>query len=970
MKQKLSFIDRHIGSNQAERQMMLGELKLENLEELIKKTIPQEILTDCRSSSSPFQGDHWRSLNERQAISLLQTKLLTNKIFRSLIGMGYYETEMPAVIRRAIFENPSWYTAYTPYQAEISQGRLEALLNFQTMIIDLTAMEIANASLLDEGTAAAEALSMALAIRREEQADQKKGEKPLFLIDAAVHPQTLAVIKTRAEGLSAKIQIFDRHNGFPDHLRAVAALFQYPDTYGDLKEIESSIERARKNGALTIVATDLLALTLLKPPGEFGADIVVGSSQRFGIPLGYGGPHAAFFATRERYKRLLPGRIVGISKDSTGTPALRLALQTREQHIRREKATSNICTSQVLLAVIASMYGVYHGSDGLSQIARSVIGNAKLAAAIFRTAGLNLYSDQFFDTITVINLKLEQVSKIIADLQAEAINIRQVSDNSISIAFDELSSFDETSGVCSIILRSLGLKEPCSTNIAERENFSLADNFRRTSEFLKAAVFNSYHSEHQLLRYIKHLERKDYSLADGMIPLGSCTMKLNSAVQMYPLSWPEVNRLHPYAPPDQAPGYAWLIADLERMLLDLTGFAKISFQPNSGAQGEFAGLMAVKRYFQDRAEASRNICLIPRSAHGTNPASAILAGFETVTIASAANGDLNVDDLKNKLQEYDGRVACAMITYPSTHGIFEERISEIVRLIHDHGALVYMDGANFNALAGYSRPADFGIDLCHLNLHKTFCVPHGGGGPGVGPLAVSGKLASYLPPVLNDKDLRSELLEKLPFGVVSAAPFGSASLLVISWIYLKLLGIDGLKLATANALLNANYVARKLAPYFQILFKGRFDLVAHECVVDLRKFKECGVEAEDVAKRLIDYGFHAPTVSWPTAGSLMIEPTESESKAELDRFIEAMIHIRQEISQVENGTWPKDLNPLKLAPHTISQVASDSWDLPYNRQQAVFPVEALKHGKFWPAVSRVDGAYGDRHLVCSCNYDS
>jgi glycine dehydrogenase len=886
--------------------------------------------------------------------------------------MGYHACITPPVIQRNVLENPGWYTPYTPYQAEIAQGRLEALLNFQTMITDLTAMDIANASLLDEATAAAEAMTLCHSLHT---------ERNVFLVADTCHPQNIDVVRTRAAALGIEIVTGDPAKfEFTD--RVFGALVQYPDTFGAIHDYSRLAERTHAAGALLTVATDLLALTLLKPPGEFGADIAVGSAQRFGVPLGFGGPHAAFFATREAYKRQMPGRLVGVSKDSRGKPALRLSLQTREQHIRREKATSNICTAQALLANMAAFYAIYHGPDGLKQIAARVHELTCLLAKGLENLGLAPDHEVFFDTLTVT---VAHANRILQSAEAAGINLRHISDTKVGLSLDETASIGDVETILRVFngnaAGALLPKSPVEARI-------LAP---RASVFLAHHIFNSFHSETEMLRYLKRLESRDLSLCHSMIPLGSCTMKLNAAVEMYPVSWPEFGQLHPFAPAGQTVGYRKMFDQLESWLAEITGFAAVSLQPNAGSQGEYAGLMAIRDFHLSRGESHRTVCLIPTSAHGTNPASAVMAGFTVVPVACDERGNISVEDLKLKAERHQKELAALMVTYPSTHGVFEETIREICRVVHAHGGQVYMDGANMNAQVGLCRPGDMGADVCHLNLHKTFCIPHGGGGPGMGPIGVAKHLAPYLPghPVVQPNGTRTS-------GAVSAAPWGSAGILPISWVYIAAMGAEGLTQATKVAILNANYIARRLEPFFPVLYQGPGGLVAHECILDLRRIgvgahqDQAGtqpvldlvngggprgalpytpvknVTVEDVAKRLMDYGFHAPTVSWPVAGTMMVEPTESESKEELDRFCEAMIGIHAEISAIESGQTDRQNNLLKQAPHTVDILVADQWDRPYSREQAAYPAKWLRDYKFWPAVGRIDNVFGDRNLVCSC----
>jgi glycine dehydrogenase len=912
------FADRHIGSSPEEVQEMLRVIGFPTLDAMIDAAIPPQIRL-AKPLSLPPAG------SENEVLAQLKEIVSKNERRRSFIGMGYYDCITPPVIQRNILENPGWYTQYTPYQPEISQGRLEALLNFQTMVSDLTGLEIANASLLDEATAAAEAMDMCHGLQGGE------GQNTFFVSETC-HPQTIAVVQTRAEPLGIAVVVGD-HAEFALNEKAFGVLLQYPATDGVILDYEPFIREVHKQKALVVVATDLLAISLLKPPGEFGADVAVGSAQRFGVPMGYGGPHAAFFATRDAFKRHMPGRLVGVSRDAQGQPALRLALQTREQHIRRDKATSNICTAQVLLAVMASMYAVYHGPEGLRRIAKRI---HALAATLPAALG-EPQNGPFFDT-----LRFRKAPR------PKGVNVREYSDGSWGVSIDETTTAED---VCRMIGRS--------SKTASESGFGA---FTRSTPFLTHPVFNRHHTEHEMLRYIKQLEAKDLSLTTSMIPLGSCTMKLNATAEMLPVTWPEVNHLHPFAPTEQTQGYQILFQDLETWFAEITGLNTVSLQPNAGSQGEFAGLLVIRKYHRQRSQGQRDVCLIPLSAHGTNPASAVMAGFRVVPVACEAGGDIDVADLRAKAQEHRDDLGALMVTYPSTHGVFEESIREICQIVHENGGQVYMDGANMNAQVGLCRPGDMGADVCHLNLHKTFCIPHGGGGPGMGPIAVASHLAPFVPrhPLTPDGVSKG-------IGPVSASPWGSASFLVIPWMYIKLMGADGLVYASKIAILNANYMARRLAPYFPTLYKGHGDLVAHECIVDCRQFKAVtGVEIEDIAKRLMDYGFHAPTMSWPVPGALMIEPTESESKAELDRFCDTMIAIHSEIKAIESGRMDKSNNPLKNAPHTAQAVIADQWDRPYSREQAAFPAPWSREHKFWPAVGRVDNVYGDRHVVCMC----
>ena len=939
-----SFIQRHVGPTPDEVQSMLGTLGYPTLDALIDATIPESIRFRRLLNLPPAESEY-------DALTRLKTIAAKNEVFTSYLGQGYYNTIVPTVIQRTVLENPGWYTAYTPYQAEIAQGRLEALLNFQTMVIDLTGLPIANASLLDEATSAAEAMALSHAAVSE--------NRTKFFVSADCHPQTIAVVQTRAEsrgwtvvlGDAAAVELTTEFFG---------ALIQYPTTDGAVVDYSVFCEQAHATGVLVTAATDLMALTLLTPPGEWGADIAIGSAQRFGVPMGYGGPHAAFFATRDEFKRLLPGRIIGVSRDSHGAPALRMALQTREQHIRREKATSNVCTAQVLLSVMASMYGVYHGPAGLTRIARRI----QRLTATFVTGldklGLQVLHEHFFDTVRV-EVGVHGMQDIMAAAATHRVNLRRLSEGSIGVSLDESTSLADVAALLTIF--NGGDASGLDIDALAAESTPRYDErFARTSPFMTHPVFNTHHSETSMLRYIKQLEAKDLSLCHSMIALGSCTMKLNAATEMYPVTWAEFGQLHPFAPLEQAAGYAHMFTELEAALADVTGFAAVSLQPNAGSQGEYAGLLTIRRYHQARGEGHRTVCLIPASAHGTNPASAAMCGMTIVAVKTAPNGNIDVDDLHAKATEHAANLAALMVTYPSTHGVFEESIADICAAIHSHGGQVYMDGANMNAMVGVCRPGDIGADVCHLNLHKTFCIPHGGGGPGMGPIGVAAHLVPHLPghaPTGHGTALSS--------GAVSAAPFGSASILPISYLYIRMMGADGLAYATKVAILNANYVAKRLEHAYPVLYQGPNGTVAHECILDPRPLKaSAGIEVEDITKRLMDYGFHAPTVSFPVAGTLMIEPTESENKAELDRFVDAMLAIREEVAQVERGEMSRDDNPLKHAPHTASAVISDAWTHAYSREQAAFPTAGVRAAKFWPAVGRIESAFGDRHLVCSC----
>ncbi len=926
---------------------MLALLGYKNLDELMEAAVPQKIRMDKKLSLPAARS-------ESEALAEIKRIASENKVFRSFIGQGYYDTITPPVIQRSVLENPGWYTQYTPYQAEISQGRLEALLNFQTMVTDLTGLDIANASMLDEATACAEAMMMCHRFKG-------SATRNIFFVAEHCHPQNIEVVKTRGLALGVEV-VIGSHSTFAFSENVFGALVQYPDTFGAIHDLAPFIQQAHAAGAMVTVATDLLALTLLQPPGEFGADIAVGSAQRFGVPLGYGGPHAGFFATRDEFKRQMPGRIVGVSKDTRGKPALRLALGTREQHIRREKATSNICTAQALLANMASLYACYHGPEGLKRIATRVHAIAELFAGAVMAKGFTLDYGEFFDTVCIECPSASQREEILQRATAQGINLRSHGTKLILVAFDETAQPAIVSELTAVFTGQPATQTSFSTNQDEAK-LGFRDPFKRTSPFLQHSVFNRYHSETEMLRYIKRLESRDLSLTASMIPLGSCTMKLNAAAEMFPVSWPEFGRLHPLAPLGQARGYQILFQNLEDWLEAITGFAGISLQPNSGSQGEYAGLLVIRAYHESRGEQHRNVCLIPTSAHGTNPASAAMAGMKIVAVACDGNGNIDVADLQAKAAAHAKDLSCLMVTYPSTHGVFEATIMDICAIIHAHGGQVYMDGANMNAQVGLTSPGFIGADVCHLNLHKTFCIPHGGGGPGVGPIGVAKHLVPFLPshPVFTTR--LEEDHSKQHIGPVSAAPWGSASILTISWMYIAMMGADGLTEATKYAILNANYISKRLEKYFPTLYRSN-GLVAHECILDLRAFHS--VTAEDVAKRLMDYGFHAPTLSWPVAGTLMVEPTESESQYELDRFCDAMIAIHAEMTAVETGAVDAKNNLLKNAPHTADQIASDAWNRPYSREQAAFPARDLHNYKFWPQVSRVDNVFGDRNPVCSC----
>jgi glycine dehydrogenase len=933
-----AFIERHIGPSEDDIAAMLAVVGQESLAALVDAIVPAGIRLSESLSLPP-------AINEPEALARLKTVASWNRVLKSFIGQGYSGTHTPGVILRNILENPAWYTAYTPYQAEISQGRMEALINFQTLICDLTGMEIGNASLLDEGTAAAEAMTLA---RR-----SSKNKSNVFIVSGDCHPQTIAVLRTRAEPLGIDVRVGDE--AVIVDTDAFGVLLQYPASTGNLPSdaalLRALVQSVHARGGLVCVGADLLALVLLVPPGEWGADIVVGNTQRFGVPFGFGGPHAAFLACKDVFKRSMPGRLIGVSVDALGNPAYRLTLQTREQHIRREKATSNICTAQVLLAVIASMYAVYHGPEGLKRIAERTHRLATLFATAARAAGLQV-TPRFFDTVTVRGIDAEEIH---ARARARGMNLREIDSDTIGIAFDETTTRADVEtlwDVLSIPRSLIGFEEEVPS--------AIPSSLLRTSAYLTHPVFNTHHSETEMLRYLRSLADQDLALDRSMIPLGSCTMKLNATSEMIPVTWPEFANIHPFAPSDQAEGYAQLISELEGMLVECTGYDAVSLQPNSGAQGEYAGLLAIRAWHRSRGEPQRVVCLIPESAHGTNPASAQMCGMEVVVVKCDGSGNVDVNDLRARAEQHAERLAALMITYPSTHGVFEEGIVEICEIIHAHGGQVYTDGANLNALVGTAKPGKYGSDVSHLNLHKTFCIPHGGGGPGVGPVAVKSHLAPYLPGA-RDADGKTRV------GAVSAAPFGSASILPISWMYITLMGAAGLRRATEVALLNANYVAKRLDAHYPVLYSGKNGYVAHECILDLRPLKDAsGIGAEDVAKRLIDYGFHAPTLSFPVAGTLMVEPTESESRAELDRFIHAMIAIRAEIRAVEEGRMDRDDNPLRNAPHTAAMVMAEHWAHGYTREQAAFPLPSLKRNKYWPPVARVDNAYGDRNIMCAC----
>ena len=959
LEQKNDFIRRHIGPGRPEIAAMLDTVGASSIDDLMTQTVPASIRSEGLNVGEAF--------TEVEALAALKDIASQNQVKRSFIGMGYYNTHTPNVILRNVLENPGWYTAYTPYQPEIAQGRLQAILNFQQTTIDLTGMELASASLLDEATAAAEAMALAKRVSKNKKCNS-------FFVANNVHPQTKDVIQTRADMFGFDVIYGDAVHAAEHDV--FGALLQYPGTEGELHDISEIIAGLQSNKAIVTVATDLLGLTLIKPPGELGADVVFGSAQRFGVPMGYGGPHAAFFATRDSYKRSLPGRIIGVSKDTRGRPALRMALQTREQHIRREKANSNICTAQVLLANMASFFAVYHGPIGLTQMASRIHRLANIFVQGLKANNVSVRNETFFDTVTV-NVAEEAVkADIIARAAALDMNLRTNIDGALSVAFDETTTREDLADLFSVFLGAgvdyATLIEEIDAQLTESGTNGIPDSLVRESEFLTHDVFNSYHSETEMLRYIKSLEDKDLALNHSMIALGSCTMKLNATAEMIPVTWPEFGQLHPFAPVEQAGGYKQMIDELTEWLIDITGYDAMSMQPNSGAQGEYAGLLAIKRYHASRGDDHRDVVLIPQSAHGTNPASAQMVSYKVVVVNCDNEGNVDLVDLRNKAEEVADNLACAMITYPSTHGVYEETVKEICDIVHEFGGQVYMDGANMNAQVGVTSPGLIGSDVSHLNLHKTFCIPHGGGGPGMGPIGVKAHLAPFLPnhtqveitaggtnDQLGDSDNRN--------GAVSAAPWGSASILPISYMYIKMMGSEGLKRASEVAILNANYIAKQLEGHYPILYKGQNGRVAHECIIDLRPIKEAsGVTEMDVAKRLNDYGFHAPTMSFPVAGTLMIEPTESEAKVELDRFIEAMIGIRNEIAKVESGEWDSIDNPLHNAPHTLADIVDAQWDRSYSRELAAYPVEAVKRNKFWPSVNRIDDVYGDRNLVCSC----
>jgi glycine dehydrogenase len=938
------FTPRHIGPTDSDVHDMLKTLGFSTLEQMADKVIPAKIRSEHKFA------DVGPGISEYGLLNQIKSMVSKNKVYKTYIGMGYSDTITPTVIQRNVFENPVWYTAYTPYQPEISQGRLEAILNFQTMVSDLTGMEISNASLLDEGTAAAEAMFMAHSLC--------KNKANAFVVSPEMHPHVIEVLGTRAEPLGFEMIVMDPAKY--DFAKPVfGVFFQYPNTSGAVEDYAALAKKFKDHGALVTASADLLAMTLLTPPGEWGADIAVGNSQRFGVPLGYGGPHAAFLATKDAYKRLMPGRLVGVSIDSQGKKALRLALQTREQHIRREKATSNICTAQVLLANMASMYAVYHGPAGLKKIALRVQRLTGILAQGLSQLGFTVAKNSFFDTITVTT---DKAAGIITKAESMQMNFRNFGGNKLGVSLNETTTMADVEAIWEAFSGAKATFTAASIDQAMGD-VTLPKELARTSMYLSHQVFNSHHSETEMLRYIHHLQNKDLTLTHSMIPLGSCTMKLNATTELVPVSWPEISKLHPFAPTNQTSGLIEMIHDLEKKLSDITGFAAVSLQPNAGSQGEYAGLLVIRKYHQSRKQGHRNICLIPSSAHGTNPASAVMAGMQVVVVACDDQGNVDVADMKAKADQHKDNLAALMITYPSTHGVFEEGIVEICKIIHDNGGQVYMDGANMNALVGLCRPGTFGPDVSHMNLHKTFSIPHGGGGPGVGPIGVGAHLAPFLP----KHSIIPEAGPKDGISATTSAPWGSASILPISWAYITMMGAEGLRKATLISILSANYIAKKLEPHFPILYKGKNGLVAHECIIDLREIKKTsGIDVTDAAKRLMDFGFHAPTMSFPVAGTLMIEPTESESKKEIDRFIDSMVAIRQEITAVETGKTDKENNALKNAPHTAQMLMKPEWNHPYSREEAVYPLEWLRGNKYWPSVGRVDNAYGDRNLVCSC----
>ena len=940
------FESRHNAPDEAQIEAMLKTVRAQSVNELIDQTIPSSIRL-MNPLNLPAAKSEYEFLNDFKKL------VSKNKVYKSYIGTGYYNCITPGVILRNVLENPGWYTAYTPYQAEIAQGRMEALINYQTMVIDLTGMEIANASLLDEATAAAEAMHLLHASRKTEKKNANK-----FFVDENTFPQTIDLLKTRSAPIGVELVIGDLTKLDITDTNLFAIYIQNPDNNGAIKDHTAFIADAHRNNIFVVVGSDLMSLLLMESPGEMDADVVVGSSQRFGVPMGFGGPHAAFFATKDEFKRQMPGRIIGASVDASGNPAYRMALQTREQHIRREKATSNICTAQVLLSVMASMYAVYHGPKGLKKIAERIHGLTKLLATGIEALGLKQENADYFDTLKIAVTDKKEIK---IKSESQKMNFRYFDTGHIGISLDETTTWQDVEIILSVFAEPRATMIKLEENLIKESPLSAGAGLGMRSPYLTHPVFNTHHSEHEMLRYIKRLENKDLSMVHSMISLGSCTMKLNATTEMIPVTWPELGQIHPFAPTDQTEGYLEMISNLENWLKEITGFTGVSLQPNSGAQGEYAGLLVIRAYHKSHHDDNRNIALIPASAHGTNPASAVMAGMDVVVVKSDEEGKIDVADLKAKADQHKNKLACLMVTYPSTHGVFEESITEICDTIHKNGGLVYMDGANMNAQVGLTSPANIGADVCHLNLHKTFCIPHGGGGPGMGPICVNEKLKPFLPGHTLVKTGGEKAVH-----AVSAAPYGSASILAISYAYIAMMGSEGLTNATKLAILNANYMKDRLSEHFKILYTGTSGRCAHEMIVDCREFKKAGIEVEDIAKRLMDYGFHAPTVSFPVAGTLMIEPTESEPKEELDRFIEALIEIRNEIREVENGEADKEKNVLKNAPHTATVITSDRWELPYTRQKAAYPLPFVKENKFWPSVSRVDNAYGDRNLVCSC----
>ena len=940
------FVRRHIGPAPSEITEMLEAIGYSSLSSLVDDAIPEAIRVEKTL-------DLGAGMSEHELLAHLREWADQNQVWRTWLGMGYHGTLVPPVIQRNILENPGWYTQYTPYQAEIAQGRLEALLNFQTMISDLTALPVSNSSLLDEGTAVAEAMSLCFSVNRKNKSNR-------FFVSEGCHPQTIAVTRTRAEVLGIELVVGDPESIDYGEAGFRGIVLAYPDTRGQMNDLTELIQTAHAQQTLAVVVADLMALTLVKAPGEMGADVAVGSSQRFGVPMGYGGPHAAYMATREEYKRQIPGRIIGLTQDAAGKPAYRLALQTREQHIRREKATSNICTAQVLLAIMASMYAVYHGPDGLEAIAKRIHLLAGTLATGLGGLGLDQENTAFFDTLCV-RLGQAEADRVMNAAAAEKINLRRIDDERIGVSLDETATLDDVKQLI-VIFAGDRYQDSYTTELAPASTTTWPEPLNRTSAYLTHPVFSKYHSETEFLRYVTRLQSRDLSLTTSMISLGSCTMKLNATAEMVPVTWPEWGQLHPFAPVEQAKGYTLLFEELERLLCEITGFAAVSLQPNAGSQGEYSGMLVIRKHHEAGGQGHRDVCLIPSSAHGTNPASAVMAGMKVVVVKCDNDGNIDLDDLKAKCEKHSDNLAAIMVTYPSTHGVFEASIREVCDLVHTHGGQVYLDGANLNAQVGLCRPGDYGADVIHMNLHKTFCIPHGGGGPGMGPIGVAEHLAPYLPghPVIKTGGEQA-------IGPVSAAPWGSPSILLISYAYIKMMGTDGLRKATEVAILGANYMARRLEPYYPVLYKGFHGLAAHEFILDMRGFKkDTGVEVEDVAKRLMDYGFHAPTISFPVIGTMMIEPTESESKPELDRFIDAMIAIHGEIQEIGKGTWPKEDNPLCNAPHTGREIAATDWPHPYSRETAAYPAPWLEDGKFWPPVKRADNVYGDRHLICSC----